>query len=280
MRNDGQVRPDRLTHLNAVSDSRAGLDQVECTRTRTTWQRTASLGSVFPASDTSWLKTCPCRAMGMAPGEAELRGIAGPSRSLGPREAKPRGVSCQLARVQLHGRHPGKLAARPTICRTHSVTGPPYGGRGETCGILDLEREGKMPGKPFRADQIIPKLRKAEVDLAKGSTVAQVARCFPLVNSDSQDSRREQFSYRRLRHAKCNHDRRMGRRTREGARLRLFKVGGDASNCHLASKCPVPRSCHLIGLFAESDGFELAATRSDCLKLLCHRISHLGSSQL
>jgi putative transposase len=30
-----------------------------------------------------------------------------------------------------------------------------------------------MPGKRFGAEQIIPKLREAEVDLAKGSTVAQ-----------------------------------------------------------------------------------------------------------
>jgi len=32
-----------------------------------------------------------------------------------------------------------------------------------------------MPGKRFGAEQILPKLREAEVDLAKGSTVAQVA---------------------------------------------------------------------------------------------------------
>ena len=45
-----------------------------------------------------------------------------------------------------------------------------------------------MPGERFRAVRIIPKLREAEVDLAKGSTVAQVARCFPLVNPVLQDS--------------------------------------------------------------------------------------------
>jgi hypothetical protein len=56
------------------------------------------------------------------------------------------------------------------------------------CGILDLEREGKAPGKRFGVAQIIPMLREAEVDLAKGSTVTRVARCFPLVNSVSQDS--------------------------------------------------------------------------------------------
>lgn len=44
------------------------------------------------------------------------------------------------------------------------------------CGILDLEREGKMPGKRFGAEQIIPKLREAEVDLAKGLTVAQACK--------------------------------------------------------------------------------------------------------
>ena len=61
-----------------------------------------------------------------------LRGSEGTrGRSVGPREAKRRGVSCQLARVPLHGRHPGKLAAYPTILRTDPATGPPYGGRGE-----------------------------------------------------------------------------------------------------------------------------------------------------
>ena len=43
-------------------------------------------------------------------------------------------------------------------------------------GIQDLEEEGKMPGKRFGAEQIIPKLREAEVDLAKGLTVAQVCK--------------------------------------------------------------------------------------------------------
>jgi len=43
-------------------------------------------------------------------------------------------------------------------------------------GILDLEEEGKMPGKRFGAEQIIPKLREAEVDLAKGLTVAQACK--------------------------------------------------------------------------------------------------------
>jgi hypothetical protein len=33
-----------------------------------------------------------------------------------------------------------------------------------------------MPGKRYGADQIIPKLREAAVDLAKGLTVAQAAR--------------------------------------------------------------------------------------------------------
>jgi hypothetical protein len=45
-----------------------------------------------------------------------------------------------------------------------------------------------MLGKRLGAEQIIPKLREAEVDLAKGSTVAQVARCFPVVIRVSQDS--------------------------------------------------------------------------------------------
>jgi putative transposase len=41
-------------------------------------------------------------------------------------------------------------------------------------GNLDVfKEEGKMPGKRFGAEQIIPKLREAEVDLAKGLTVAQ-----------------------------------------------------------------------------------------------------------
>jgi putative transposase len=43
-------------------------------------------------------------------------------------------------------------------------------------GILDLEEEGKMSGKRFGAEQIIPKLREAEVDLAKGLTVAQACK--------------------------------------------------------------------------------------------------------
>jgi putative transposase len=43
------------------------------------------------------------------------------------------------------------------------------------CDILDLE-EGKMPGKRFGAEQVIPKLREAEVDLAKGLTVAQACK--------------------------------------------------------------------------------------------------------
>jgi hypothetical protein len=42
--------------------------------------------------------------------------------------------------------------------------------------ILDLEREGKIPGKRFGGEQTIPKLRKAEVDLAKGSTVTQACK--------------------------------------------------------------------------------------------------------
>ena len=33
-----------------------------------------------------------------------------------------------------------------------------------------------MPGKRFGAEQIIPKLREAELDLAKGLTVAQVCK--------------------------------------------------------------------------------------------------------
>lgn len=33
-----------------------------------------------------------------------------------------------------------------------------------------------MPGKRYGAEQIIPKLREAEVDLAKGLTVAQVCK--------------------------------------------------------------------------------------------------------
>jgi putative transposase len=39
-----------------------------------------------------------------------------------------------------------------------------------------FEEEGKMPGKRFGAEQIIPKLREAEVDLAKGLTVAQACK--------------------------------------------------------------------------------------------------------
>jgi len=39
-----------------------------------------------------------------------------------------------------------------------------------------IEEEGKMPGKRYGAEQIIPKLREAEVDLAKGLTVAQVCK--------------------------------------------------------------------------------------------------------
>jgi putative transposase len=39
-----------------------------------------------------------------------------------------------------------------------------------------IEEEGKMPGKRFGAEQIIPKLREAEVDLAKGLTVAQACK--------------------------------------------------------------------------------------------------------
>ena len=64
--------------------------------------------------------------------EAELcgpRGCPGAERgSEGKRSVV--WVSCQLARVPLHGRHPGKLAAYPTILRTDPATGPPYGGRG------------------------------------------------------------------------------------------------------------------------------------------------------
>jgi hypothetical protein len=45
-----------------------------------------------------------------------------------------------------------------------------------------------MPGKRLGAERIIPELREAEVDLAKGSTGAQVARCFPLVIPVSQDA--------------------------------------------------------------------------------------------
>jgi transposase-like protein len=44
------------------------------------------------------------------------------------------------------------------------------------CDILDLEKDGKMPGRRFGAEQIIPKLREAEVDLAKGLTVAQACK--------------------------------------------------------------------------------------------------------
>jgi putative transposase len=41
-------------------------------------------------------------------------------------------------------------------------------------GLLGpFEEEGTMPGKRYGAEQIIPKLREAEVDLAKGLTVAQ-----------------------------------------------------------------------------------------------------------
>ena len=36
--------------------------------------------------------------------------------------------------------------------------------------------EGKMPRKRFGAEQIIPKLREAEVDLAKALTVGQVCK--------------------------------------------------------------------------------------------------------
>jgi putative transposase len=39
-----------------------------------------------------------------------------------------------------------------------------------------LRRRGKMPGKRYGAEQIIPKLREAEVDLAKGLTVAQACK--------------------------------------------------------------------------------------------------------
>jgi putative transposase len=39
-----------------------------------------------------------------------------------------------------------------------------------------FEEEGTMPGKRFGAEQIIPKLREAEVDLAKGLTVAQACK--------------------------------------------------------------------------------------------------------
>jgi hypothetical protein len=49
--------------------------------------------------------------------EAAFFGVGG--RSLGPREAKPRGEICQLARVRLYGSHAGTLAARPTIWRTN-----------------------------------------------------------------------------------------------------------------------------------------------------------------
>lgn len=44
------------------------------------------------------------------------------------------------------------------------------------CGILDEEKEGKMPGKRFGAEQIIPKLREAEVGLAKARTVTQACK--------------------------------------------------------------------------------------------------------
>jgi putative transposase len=39
-----------------------------------------------------------------------------------------------------------------------------------------FEEEGTMPGKRYGAEQIIPELREAEVDLAKGLTVAQACK--------------------------------------------------------------------------------------------------------
>jgi transposase-like protein len=39
-----------------------------------------------------------------------------------------------------------------------------------------FEEEGTMPGKRYGAEQIIPKLREADVDLAKGLTVAQACK--------------------------------------------------------------------------------------------------------
>jgi putative transposase len=44
-------------------------------------------------------------------------------------------------------------------------------------GLLGpFEEEGTMPGKRYGAEQIIPKLREAEVDLAKGLTEAQTCK--------------------------------------------------------------------------------------------------------
>jgi putative transposase len=42
--------------------------------------------------------------------------------------------------------------------------------------IGPFEEEDTMPGKRYGAEQIIPKLREAEVDLAKGLTVAQACK--------------------------------------------------------------------------------------------------------
>jgi hypothetical protein len=53
-----------------------------------------------------------------------------------------------------------------------------------------MDREHRVVARK-RGRRGVPKLREADVDLAKGSTVAQVTRCFPLVNPVSQDSTME-----------------------------------------------------------------------------------------
>ncbi len=47
---------------------------------------------------------------------------------------------------------------------------------GEVLGILIFRKEANMARKRFTAEQIIIKLREAEVDLAQGKTVGQVSK--------------------------------------------------------------------------------------------------------
>jgi hypothetical protein len=120
----------------------------------------------------------------------------------------------------------------------------------------------------------------ASKGIKEGSTVAQVARCFPLVNPVSRIRRWKQFSNRRLRHAKCNPDLEKGGRRGECACCACSRL--EASSAIVTWRQSVWfRACvPSRGLFAECDGFELRKHDRTASKPLCHRISHLGSSQL
>jgi hypothetical protein len=172
----------------------------------------------------------------------------------------------------------GALLARPS----DPATGPPDGGRAENCGILDLEKGGKMPGKRFGAEQIVPKLRGRGglgqgVDGGAGRPLFFAGESRFAGFDDVNNSVIAAFGTRNATLSREWEDAHGNARVCACSRL-------EATPAIVISRQSVGfRACipaRGIGLFAECDGFELAETRSDRLKPLYRRISHLEALNL